>query len=139
MPEERERTANEGRSVGTPLLEWIFACLGLLVVAGFLGAIGWQAWGGREGQLPVLVTRVDKILPQAGDWLVEVTVVNRGSRTAANVQVEAALRGPEGVLERSSVVFDYVPSRSQRTGGLLFDSDPRGEALEVRAVGWTDP
>jgi len=37
------------------------------------------------------------------------------------------------------VVLDYLPPRSDRAGGLLFESDPRAGALRLRAKGYANP
>jgi uncharacterized protein (TIGR02588 family) len=43
------------------------------------------------------------------------------------------------VVETSETTFDYVPSRSQREGGLVFTADPRGYALTLQAKGYIEP
>ncbi|WP_372052767.1 hypothetical protein P7L74_02100 (plasmid) [Tistrella mobilis] len=35
--------------------------------------------------------------------------------------------------------IDYLPARSIRKGGILFDRDPAGAEVRMRAVGYADP
>lgn len=74
-------------------------------------------------------------------FVVEVTAVNRsgGSAAAVEVEVEGALMSGDAAIETSSLIFDYVPGRAERKGGLFFTQDPRRHRFAVRALGYQEP
>ena len=121
----------------TPVLEWVAAGVGLVLI---LGAVGYLLWEGLNPQAgpPVLVATAERITPTAGGYVVDVTVENRGRNTAAEVEVEGTLRGGQEP-ETAAIIFDYVPGRSRRTGGLVFQADPRRFPLAVVAKGHVTP
>lgn len=123
----------------TPLLEWIAAGIGLLLLCFVFAVIGRAAIRGDTMQPPQVEVEVRRIAPAGAGWLVAFEAVNRTNGTAAQVEVEGNL-GPEGApVEKSSTVIDYVPGRGRARGGLYFTHDPRHQPLEVRALGYRIP
>lgn len=121
-----------------PPLEWSAAALGLLVALLLLAILGREAVAGRDDPVPVLVAEVERVVATPTGHVVEVRVRNLSDQTAAAVQVEGKIKaGPEE--ETSSATIDYVPGRSQATGGIIFSSDPRGSPLELRVTGYEVP
>lgn len=43
------------------------------------------------------------------------------------------------VVEEGEATVDYVPSSSERRGGLVFTRDPRRHELTLRVKGWAEP
>ena len=77
---------------------------------------------------------------QAGaGWVVTFEASNTGPRTASEVEIEGEILAHGHVLARGRTRIDYLPARSTRKGGILFDRDPTGAALRMRAVGYADP
>jgi uncharacterized protein (TIGR02588 family) len=68
-----------------------------------------------------------------------VLAVNRGGRTAAQVEVQGILRRDGEEIAKSAATFDHVPRGSEARGGLFFARDPRDFELELRALGYSDP
>lgn len=136
----RDTGAEDGQQPegGTPMLEWISAALGLLVTLVLLGFIGWQAWRGGDG-LPAIEVRAERILPAAGGWVVEVVAENLSSATAAAVGIEGVLTRDGRIIAVSRLTLDYVPSHSERTGGLFFAEDPQEHRLGLRPLGYAEP
>lgn len=124
---------------GTPVLEWIAAGIGLVLTLAMLGFIGWQAWKGEGEEVPGIEIHVQRIVPAAGGWVVEIAAQNVSAATAAAVQIEGELIKDGRVLATSQVTLDYVPGNSERRGGLLFRKDPRAHDLEMRALGYAKP
>jgi uncharacterized protein (TIGR02588 family) len=122
----------------TPLAEWIAAGLGLLLtlaVIGFLVVEGVRA----RGAAPDLSVEGGAAVRGAGGFSVPVTVRNAGHATAAAVQVSGTLARGGAVVERRGATFAYVPGRGQASGGLIFERDPAGFELTLRAEGYEDP
>lgn len=139
MTEDPHSRDEQGKVSGTPVLEWIAAAVGLVLTLTMLGFIGRQVPEPARDEPPALQVRVERISEAAQAWVVEVTVENLSPTTAAAVQIEGALQDGEQVIATSQGSFDYVPGHSSRRGGLLFEQDPRGFELTVRALGYADP
>ena len=60
-------------------------------------------------------------------------------RPAAALRVEGELRAGGTVVERSETEFQYVPGRSSREAGLLFQADPRRHTLQLHARSFQHP
>ncbi len=121
-----------------PPLEWAAAALGLLVALLLLAILGREAVAGRDDPVPVLVAEVERVVATPTGHVVEVRVRNLSDQTAAAVQVEGKIKAGQEE-ETSSATIDYVPGRSQATGGIIFSSDPRGSPLELRVTGYEVP
>lgn len=131
--------AREKAQPKEPLLEWIAAGLGLVLTLGILAVIGREAISGEAAQPPAIEVHARTLVPASTGYLVEIAVLNRSGATAAEVQVEGALRAGETIVETSGVTLDYVPGHATRRGGLFFTRDPRRHRLELRALGYQEP
>jgi uncharacterized protein (TIGR02588 family) len=103
-----------------------------------LGIIVWDGIAG-DGSPPEIVVEPLAVHAHEGGYVVELLVENRGDTTAAAVAVEGTLARAGAAVETSTASFDYVPSRSQRRGGLFFTADPREYDATVRATGYAEP
>ena len=121
-----------------PPLEWLFAAIGLALVAATIALIAWKGLTGN-GSPPQLSFQVKAIVEVPNGYLVEVRAWNGGDETAADVKVEGELRGPSGNVETSETSFKYLPPRSARSGGLYFTHDPRKLEMAIRAKGYEAP
>lgn len=119
--------------------EWLTAAVGLLLVLGAIGYLGYVAVAGDDLP-PSLIVAVDSVTTTGGVHQVHFTVRNAGDRAGAAVVVEGRLTGTAGGGEETSeATLDYVPGRSARRGGLFFSSDPGAGRLELRALGYAVP
>jgi uncharacterized protein (TIGR02588 family) len=126
--------ASSKKQPPTSALEWTAAGLGLAAIL-FVGAvIGREAWTGEADQLPSLEVHATRIVPNAAGFVVEFEVVNHASGTAAAVEIEGELG-----TEKSNATLDYVAGNASAKGGLFFRHDPRGQKLELRALGFQTP
>lgn len=123
---------------GVPTLEWITAGLGAAIVIATVLFIGYEAVTDSGGP-PLLTAAVEGVQPAGGHYVVLVVVANSGQRAAAEVTIEATLHAGDGALSRSEARLDFVPGRSRRRAGLLFDTDPREGSLRVRVHGYATP
>lgn len=120
-----------------PWLEWVASGVGLLLVLGIFGVIGWQAFNGATTP-PVITVKVENVAPVEGGYRVLFQALNGSGEAAAQVEVEGKV-STDGGEEVSRVVLDYVPGHSERHGGLFFTHDPRSGTLAVRATGFVAP
>ena len=116
--------------------EWLVGAIGLVLLLGLVGFLAREA--ATEATPPDLRARVDSVSRLSSGWLAHVHVANRGRETAVAVTLQGELVVGTDTL-RSETTFDYVPGRSDRGGGLLFDRDPSSGSLTVRATGYQEP
>ena len=121
-----------------PLWMWGIGLLGLVLVLGSIGFALYEAAIG-DSSPPNVTVEVEGIIPAQNGFLVEFRVLNKGGTTAAGLTVEGELRNGTAILETSDTTIEYVPARSERTGGLFFARDPGQYELELRAKGYETP
>ena len=127
------------RKAASSSLEWVTAIIGGIIAVGLLGLIAWEAIGGGDRGPAVVELRVERVTATAGGYVVEVEARNRGTRTAAGLEIEGTLRAGGETFETSRAVLDYLPGNSRRALGLIFTRDPAEHQLEVRPTGYEDP
>jgi uncharacterized protein (TIGR02588 family) len=129
-----ERARSRAR---TPWLEWVASGVGLLLALIVFGLVGWQTMNGAS-EPPAISVEVGNVTQVPGGFRVEFRARNTSGSAGAQVEIEGILSGGEAD-EISRVVFDYVPGRSARQGGLFFIRDPRSGHLSLRARGYSVP
>ena len=138
-PSEASGEAKDRRArKAVPLLEWIVAGVGVLLVGGAIAFLVYHST--MRGRTPPDI-RVDaeQVLELAHGYVVQFRALNEGGSAAAQVTIEGELVGPDGATEHGETVLDYLPPRSDRAGALLFGSDPRQGELRLRATGYAKP
>lgn len=128
--------ADQGQHT-TPLLEWGAGLLGLVIVVGAVGFLGYKGLE-PESPYPDVEVQVVDIQPQDDGYVVAFEARNRGGATAQNVVVRGRVETPAGVAVSQAQV-DYIPAGSTRSGGLFFRDDPRRHPLALHAEGYTQP
>lgn len=123
----------------TPLLEWVAAGIGLLLILSLIAVIGREAISGENKKLPAIEIAVRGIAPAGANYVVEIEALNRSGGTAAAVAIEATLKRGGTTVETSTITFDYVPGHSKVAGGIFFSRNPSGYTLDVRALGFQAP
>jgi uncharacterized protein (TIGR02588 family) len=132
------RKPEQQEEPGKRLLEGIAGIVGAVIALATLSVIVWD--GLRGGAAPPLVEiEALGIVEQQNGYLLEIIAHNAGDRTAAGLGVEGTLSRDGEIVETATTTFDYVPSRSQRRGGLFFSIDPREYQAELRATGYIEP
>lgn len=121
-----------------PWLEWVASGIGLLLVLGIFGVIGWQVLNDASTP-PAITVFIENVAPVEGGYRVLFRARNSAGEAAAQVEVEGKLSGAGLDSETSRVVLDYIPGHSERHGGLFFTRDPRASDLSVRATGFAEP
>ena len=136
MPNKTKK--NEEKLDEAPRWMWSIGFLGLVLVLGSIGFALYEAvWG--DSSPPDVTVEIDRIVPAQNGFLVEFRLINEGGRTAAGLTVEGMLRNGTEILETSNTTVEYLPSHSERAGGLFFTLDPRAYDLQLRATGYETP
>ena len=133
-----EAGKDQGNIKDAPLWMWGIGLLGLVLVLGSIGFMLYQAAAG-DSSPPDVTVRVGSILPIRNGFLGEFRAINEGGSTAEGLTVEGELRKGTESVETSNTTIEYVPSHSEREGGLFFRSDPRQYELRLRATGYEKP
>jgi uncharacterized protein (TIGR02588 family) len=128
----------QGKIKDAPLWMWGIALLGLVLVVGSIVFMLYEAVAG-DSSPPDVTVRVDSILPTRNGYLVKIRAVNEGGSTAEGLTVEGELRNGTERIETSNTTIEYVPSHSEREGGLFFTLDPQKYELQLRAMGYEKP
>lgn len=122
-----------------PLVEWISAAIGLVIIAAMLIFLAREATDYSNGIPPLLKAEATGLVAGGDRYVVEVEVSNAARRTAANVGIEGILKRGEEDVEISGASLAYVPGESRRRAGLIFSRDPREYRLELRVTGYERP
>lgn len=130
---EQKRSAS-----GTPPLEWIVAALGAVIVAAALTFLIYEGAAG-DRSAPDIKVEIKDIAAVRNGYRVRFAAMNQGGEAAANIVIEGELAKGGTSVETSESSIDYLPSHSERSGGLFFNRDPRSFDLQVRARGYEDP
>ena len=125
----------------TPLSEKVIGVVGIIFLLGIIVFLVYEAM--QPSTPPAVTVAIERIVPAAGSYLVEIQATNAGESTAATVEVEGTLKASDDPdaepIETSTTTFDYIPSQSTRRGGLFFREDPNQYILEVQAKGYIEP
>ena len=125
-----------------PVIEWIVAAVGLLMLLGTLGFLVRSATAGDKSP-PRVTVQVDSISSSTNPtgFLVQFRAINQGGTTAATVGITGELKegDGDGTLESRSTELDYLPAHSTRLGGFFFTLDPRLHRLTLSSTGYQKP
>jgi uncharacterized protein (TIGR02588 family) len=140
MDREHEKGRDQTGKVApqVPWLEWLASGIGLLLVLGIFGVIGWQLFNGATTP-PVIIVEVENVTPVEGGYRVLFRAHNSAGEAAAQVEIEGKVTEAGEDEETSMAILDYVPGHSARQGGLFFTRDPHSGSLTVRAIGFAKP
>lgn len=119
-------------------LEWLVFVVGLVLVAGTLVYLAYD--GVTMGdEPPNLEVRLGKPERRMHNFIVPVTVINHGDRTAEGVIVEVVLEGAGAERARGELVIAFLPRRAMREGWVTFERDPLMARLSARVLGYEKP
>ena len=138
MTEQEQQEQLHDLESEIPLMEWLAAILGFVIVATVISFLVYEAIILDEVP-PILEVRVTEIRELDDTYLILFEVYNDGTMTAAAVNIEGQLLDGEQDIETSSSTLSYVPSKSVRSGGLYFSRNPADFQLEVQATGYEQP
>ncbi len=120
-----------------PLAEWIVSGIGLVLVGGVIGYLGYAAVTHTDSP-PDIRVDVVSIVPVQQGYLAQFRATNQGGEAANDVHILGTLaQGP--AAETSEATLDFLPARSETSGGLFFSAKPTAENLTLRATGYQEP
>lgn len=117
-----------------PRLEWLVAAVGILLVVGNFGYLGWRA--AQEKTPPSFVAEIASVVPTDHGFLVRVSVKNDGGTPVADLRLIAMFSGTE---QSSEIMIDYLPSNSSRTAGFLTNSPVNADDVTFHFKSFTEP
>ncbi|HEX6175878.1 MAG TPA: TIGR02588 family protein [Candidatus Binatia bacterium] len=138
LAQSRSASQKQQEKDAIPIWEWIVAGVGLVLVAGVIGFLIYEAFSGNRLP-PDIKLSVGSVVQTRNGFLVTVTAINQGGITAEGVDIEGELKRGTETIERSQTTIDYLPPRSNKKAGLFFTRDPRQFELQVRPLGYEEP
>lgn len=138
LAQARSASEKQQEKDAIPIWEWIVAGVGLVLVAGVIGFLIYEAFSGNRLP-PDIKLSVGSVVQTRNGFLVTITAVNHGGITAEGVDIEGELKRGTETIERSQTTIDYLPPRSNKKAGLFFTRDPRQFELQVRPLGYEEP
>ncbi|MGF9565971.1 hypothetical protein [Neorhizobium sp. JUb45] len=119
-------------------IEWITGAVSGIIVLVVI------VWIGKDGVMdrdtsPNLHGNVVRTEERSDGFQVLFEIHNDSSATASQVKIRGELRERALVLESSETVLDFVPGHSKVGGGLIFQQNPAGKDLKVRATAFDEP
>ncbi|MGH6610443.1 MAG: hypothetical protein ACRECQ_09310, partial [Burkholderiaceae bacterium] len=114
---EHSEPQPSGQKDEPPLAEWIVAAIGCALVTAVIGLLLYREFAGGDSP-PMIAVHTQAVVAAPAGYLVQFRVVNNGSSTAADVVVEGQLKRGFETIETSEATIDYVPSNSEKRGGL---------------------
>jgi len=128
----------ERKHNATSTWEWVVAAVGLLLVVGSIAFMIYEGiWGDHSP--PAVRIQLDSIAETENGYLVRFRASNSGGSTAEGLTIEGQLSRDDQNIETGETTLDYLPSHSERKGGLFFKQDPRQFELKMRALGYEEP
>jgi uncharacterized protein (TIGR02588 family) len=122
----------------TPVWEWVISAIGVLIFTFSAGLLIYEAVHGNDSP-PDIRLEAESVTEGRNGYVVKFRAMNEGGSTAARLQIKGFLKKNGEVVEVSEAGLEYLPSHSERQGGLIFKIDPRTSELELRAVGYEKP
>ena len=117
--------------------EWLVLALSVLALGVLVALIVYDGVTAKEdARLGVLLAEPRRVGAQ---WVVPLSVTNRGADAATSVDVEVDLLEGERKLETSTVTVSFAPEGSEVDAAVVFSVDPAGRQLEARVLGYELP
>lgn len=136
---ERERDPGgrgQGRRAGRQLAEWVSLAVStalILALVVFLVHAGLTSPQGLA--VPEVQALPDRAQQQGGAWILPVRVKNGGRQMLGDLGVELRYTPPGAPEpERVEATIDYLGKHSEQEVYFYVPSDPRGMAVEARAL-----
>jgi uncharacterized protein (TIGR02588 family) len=120
-------------------VEWIVFAFGLILVAGTLTYLAYDAATLGDAP-PTIEVRTGTPIERPHNFIVPVSITNHGDLTAEGVHIEVALENGGEEVERSDFDVAFLPRRATREGWVAFQTDPRAaQKINARVLGYEKP
>lgn len=135
---KRDSARQPPHASATSRWEWAVAGLGLAIVLGIVGYLGYGALTSPPS-VPSISIALVAVETTPGGHVVRFSAHNSGASTASSLRIVGELRHGEAVIEASEAILDYLPPASVRRGGLIFQNDPSRYELRLLPKGYVEP
>lgn len=120
-------------------LEWVIFAIGLILVVSTLGYLIYDATTVSETP-PSMEFQLGETQQQNQQFIVPVSVTNKGGQPAETVQIEVVLERSGEELETAEFEIAFLPRGATRSGWVTFKTDPRkADRITTRAIGYEKP
>jgi uncharacterized protein (TIGR02588 family) len=120
-------------------LEWAVFAIGLLLVAGILGYLGYKIFT-HQPSPPDLQVEYSSSPTETAPYRYHVVVKNNGGETAEEVSIELVLEGDSATIEKAELQLPFVPQASKREGWVNFSKNPdTADTIMTRVVSFKKP
>lgn len=119
-------------------IEWVTGALSAAVVLVVIVWIGKDALMDRDIS-PDLEGGALQVEARSQGFQVLFEIRNRSSQTASQVAVRGEVLEKSKPVETAETVVDYVPGHSKAKGGIVFQNDPHGKTISIRAISFNEP
>jgi len=118
--------------------EWVVFAVGLVLVAAALSYLVYE--GATMGDAPPSIeVRLGAPEQRTHNFIVPVTLINHGDKTASGVKIEVVLESGGQETARSELDIPFLPRHATREGWVTFQQDPRTSELKARVLGYETP
>ncbi|WP_437668935.1 hypothetical protein [Sorangium sp. So ce131] len=141
MSDAREQAQGPGRGrqerrFQRLLAEWVSLAVSTALILALAVFLVYAGLTNSEGSVvPEVQALPDRAEQQGGMWVLPVRVKNEGRQTLGDLGVELRYTPPgAGEPERVEATIDYLGKRSEKELYFYVPGDPRGMAVEARAL-----
>lgn len=119
-------------------LEWTVFFIGLGLVGATLGYLVYDALTLGDAP-PAFEIRLGLPERRAQNFVIPVSIINRGDEAAAAVRVEVTLERDGEEQIRAEFEIDLAPRHATRLGWVAFPVDPNRGRLRAQVLGYRKP
>jgi uncharacterized protein (TIGR02588 family) len=121
------------------ILEWVVFAIGLLLVFGILGYLGFKTFTHHTFP-PEISVEYKPDATEMAPFRYKVFVENEGGETAEQVSIELVQKRGDSTIEKAELQFAFVPRASKQEGWMNFSEDPKlADTVFVRVVSFKKP
>ena len=119
-------------------LEWIVFAVGLVLV---LSTLSYLVYTGATmgNEPPSIEVRLGTPEQRTHNFIVPVTVINHGDKTAEGIRIEVLMESGGAEKARGELEIPFLPRNATREGWVTFEQDPRNGQLKARVLGYEEP
>jgi len=119
-------------------IEWATGAISAAIVLVVIGWIAKDALTDRSTS-PDLYGSVLQVEARSNGYQVLFEIRNGSSQTASQVTVRGELMEDSKSIEAAETVIDYVPGVSKAKSGIIFQNNPEGKTISIRAISFNEP
>lgn len=130
---EKSDTDENPKHDHIPLIEWLVAGIGLILIGATLSFLLYKAFFVEKGDARIEF-QIEKIVALENGAVVLAKAHNKGGKTVSNFQILTHADGQE-----RETTLDYLPAKSSRAFGIFFSHVPQKNEIRFEAGGYQEP